>query len=406
VKRWLWVIALALVAAAGIFLGFREQPVPVETVAVKTAPLRVTVEEEGKTRLRTRYVIYAPVAGYMRRLKWRVGDEVRAGETITVLEPPRPAVLDARTLDQNKARVAAAEAALVAAEMRVRTLEEQVNAAIADRDYWHAQRERERALSKSGDIPAARLDRTLADVKRADAAVSAAQRSVATARADVKTAQAEVAAAQTALRQTAAPSTGELIPVRAPTGGRVIQLMRESEGMVAPADPLMEIGNARAIEVVVEVLSPDAVKIAPGTRVVLERWGGPRPLEARVRLIEPGGFTKISALGVEEQRVRVVADITSSIDDWQRLGDGYRVEASFILWEGERVLQVPANALFRVNGSWSAFAVENGFARRRQVEIGHRSGIAVEVTSGLREGEIVIAHPDETVSDGKPVKSK
>jgi HlyD family secretion protein len=406
VKRWLWVIALAVVAGAGIFFGFRPQPVPVETVAVKTGPLRVSVEEEGKTRLRSKYVIYAPVAGYMRRLKWKSGDIVRSGEAVTVLEPPRPAVLDARTVEQSNARVASAEGALTAAETRVRTQEEQVRVAIADRDYWRTQQQREETLRKSGDVPLARLEKTLSEVRRSDAMVSAAERSVATARADVKTAQAEVAAARSMLRQTAAPSTGELIPVKAPIGGRVIQVMRESEGLVAPADPLMEVGDARAIEVLVEVLSPDAVKVGPGTRVILERWGGPKPLEARVRLIEPGGFTKVSALGVEEQRVRVVADIVSPEAEWTRLGDGYRVEASFVLWEGERVLQVPTNALFRVNGSWTAFVVENGFARRRSVEVGHRSGVSAEIVSGLREGDIVITHPDETVADGKQVQSK
>jgi HlyD family secretion protein len=406
VKRWLWVIALAAVAGVGIFLGFRPQPVPVETVAVKTGPLRVSVEEEGKTRLRSRYVIYAPVAGYMRRLKWKSGDMVRSGETITILEPPRPAVLDARTLEQSNARVAAAEAALTAAETRVQTQEEQVRVAIADRDYWRTQQQREETLRKSGDVPLARLEKTLSEVRRTDAMVSAAERAVATARADVKTAQAEVVAARSMLRQTAAPSTGELIPVKAPIGGRVIQVMRESEGLVAPADPLMEVGDARAIEVLVEILSPDAVKVGPGTRVILERWGGSKPLEARVRLIEPGGFTKVSALGVEEQRVRVVADIVSPEAEWMRLGDGYRVEASFILWEGERVLQVPTNALFRVDGAWAAFVVENGFARRRQVEVGHRSGISAEIVSGLREGDVVITHPDETVADGKQVQSK
>jgi HlyD family secretion protein len=184
----------------------------------------------------------------------------------------------------------------------------------------------------------------------------------------------------------------------------VIKVLRESEGVVQAGEALVELGDARALEVVVEALSADAVKIRPGMRVLLERWGGPAPLEARVRMIEPGGFTKVSALGVEEQRVRVVADLVSPEVEWITLGDGYRVEASFVLWEEAKVRQVPANALFRVNGSWSAFAVENGAAKRRAVKVGQRSGLAAQILDGLNEGEEVILHPDETVEDGKAVQ--
>lgn len=167
---------------------------------------------------------------------------------------------------------------------------------------------------------------------------------------------------------------------------------------------MLEVGDARAIEILVEVLSADAVKIVPGMRVVLERWGGPKPLEARVRVVEPGGFTKISALGVEEQRVRVVADLESPEAEWAALGDGYRVEASFVLWEAEKVLQVPANALFRAGDGWAVFVVEGGVAKRRAVQVGHRSGVAAEISGGLKEGEVVVLHPDETVEEGKTVQ--
>jgi HlyD family secretion protein len=403
VKRWLWVIGLAAVAGAGIWWGMRPQPVPVETLALTAKPLRVTVEEEGKTRLRSRYVISAPVAGYLRRLQLKAGETVRAGAAIATLEPPRPAVLDARTVEQGGARVAAAERALQVAQSRVATQGEQVRSAKAELDYWTQQRQREERLRKSGDVAATRLERTVTDLRRAEAAVAAAERGLATTEAEVEAAKAEVATARAGLRQTARSATGESIPVVAPAGGRVIRVVRESEGVVGPGEPLVEMGDARAIEVVVEVLSADAVRIAPGMRVLLDRWGGTKVLEARVRLVEPGGFTKISALGVEEQRVRVVADLVSPEGEWAALGDGYRVEAAFVLWEGEKVMQAPANAVFRVGDGWAVFVVEGGVARRRAVQVGHRSGVAVEILGGVREGETVILHPDESVGEGKTV---
>ena len=404
-KRWSWILVLAALAGAGIFLGFRPQPVSVEAGKATLGRLRVTVEEEGKTRLRSRYVISSPVGGYTPRLKWKAGDAVRGGEAITSLEPPAPAILDARTLEQGAARVKAAEAALPVAEARIRTLEEQVKVAQSDLDYWRGQRARDETLRKSGDVAAEKLERDIAELRRVEATVSAAERAIVTARAEVESARAEVASAKSALRRTTAGSlTGERIPVTAPVGGRVIRVIRESEGLVTPGEPLIEIGNANALEVVVELLSADAVKVGPGTRVILTRWGGDKPLEARVRVIEPGGFTKVSALGVEEQRVRVVSDLISPESEWKELGDGYRVEAAFVLWESGSVLQVPANTLFRHQDRWSVFVVEDRVARRRHVDVGHRNALAAEIVSGLKDGDIVISHPDETVDDGKSVE--
>lgn len=404
-KRWLWIIGLAVVGGVAIFLGMQPQPVPVEAVAVTAGPLKVTVEEEGKTRLRSRYVITAPVSGYMARLQLKAGDIVAAGTVITMLDPPRPAVLDARSRDEGNARVQRAEVAIGVAQSRIATQTEQVRAAQAELEYWRKQKEREEALRKTGDIPAARLDRTVADLLRAEAAEKEAERALATTRMEVETARAEMASARAALRQTAGASTGERVPVIAPAVGRVIRVVRESEGVVTPGEPLVEIGDARAIEVVVEVLSADAVRIQPGMKVLLDRWGGPETLEARVRVVEPGGFTKVSALGVEEQRVRVVSDLVSPEDQWKALGDGYRVEASFVLWEGQKVRQVPSNTLFRVDDGWAVFAIDGTVAKRKKVLVGHRSGVAAEIVEGLNEGEMVVAHPDETVTDGKTVQA-
>jgi HlyD family secretion protein len=403
--RWGWIGALGVATGAAIVLGFRQQPVPVESARAQRGPMRVTVEEEGKTRLRTRYIVSAPVTGYVRRLRWKAGDTIRGGEAIAVLEPPKAAVLDSRTREQNHARVNAAEAALAVAEARVRTAEGQARITQADLTYWRRQRDRDEALRKSGDIALERFDKTQSEVGRLEATAAAAERSVQAARAEVESARAELATARAALRPTevTASASGELVTVAAPASGRIIRVIRESEGLLNSGEPLVEIGNANALEVVVEVLSPDAVKIAPGTRVLLSRWGGETPLEARVRVIEPGGFTKLSALGVEEQRVRVVADIISPESEWSRLGDGYRVEAAFVLWESDQALRIPANSIFRHGDDWAVFAIEGGLARRKRVKIDHRNGLLAEIESGLNEGDEVVAHPDDTVKDGVPV---
>ncbi len=411
-KRWLWISALCAITVAGIVYGLLPQAVPVEAAKATVGPLRVTVEEEGKTRLRSRYIVSAPVSGFMTRLALKAGDHVKSGDVITRLSPVNAPFLDTRARDTGEARVRVALAALEVANSRIRALQEALRSAEVDLSYWTRQQQREQGLVKSGDLPAQRLDQTATEVKRAEAAVSAARANIETANMQIDSAEAEVSAARAALGPSSsngkAAPRGETIPVKIPAGGRVIRVIQESEGVVNPGTPLIEIGDANAIEVEVEVevLSPDAVQMAPGTRVLLSGWGGTGALEGRVRVIEPGGFTKISALGVEEQRVRVIGDITSPEADWKKLGDGYRVESSFVLWEGEQVLQVPANALFRYQNGWALFAMEGGVARRKTVEVGHRTGLAAEILSGLKDGDAVVAHPDETVEDGKKVVVK
>jgi HlyD family secretion protein len=403
-KRWLWVILLAALAAAAIVWGLRPQPVPVEAATVERKPLQVTIEQEGRTHLRDRFLIFAPLSGIMQRIPHKEGATLPAGALITRIAAPLPLVLDARTREQAEARVRVAEAASAAAQTRIAAQREQVNSTRAELNYWTSQLAREQKLQSTGDIPAARLDRTRTELTRAQAALAAAEKSIASLEADVTTAQAEVAAARSALLGSAASTNpSELILVPTPVAGRVIKVRRDSAGVVQAGEPLLELGDARAIEVLVEALSADAVRLSPGMRVRLDRWGGPQPLDARVRLIEPGGFTKISALGVEEQRVRVLSTITSPAPEWASLGDGYRVEASFILWEEDNVLQVPANALFRFNGGWAIFVIDNGYARRRPVTLGQRSGLAAQILTGLNPGDSVILHPDETVEDGKLV---
>lgn len=389
-KRWLGIVAVVAVVALAVAYGFREQPVLVEVARAERGPLRVTIEEEGKARVTDRFVVSAPVGGYARRITLDVGDPVQRGQTITYLEPQaqRSVVLDPRSRAEGEARVRRAEAALAEAESRIATVR-------ADVAYWEGQFARVEKLHRSGDLAREAYERALADKRRADAALVSAERTIAVA-------QAEVEAARVALMQPTKAEIrpqGDVAPVTSPVAGRVLRVVRKSEGPVNTGEPMVELANAHSLEVEVEVLSADAVRIAPGTEVMLERWGGEKPLSGKVRTVEPTAFTKISALGVEEQRVRVIADITSPEEEWARLGDGYRVEASFIVWKGEAVLQVPASALFRHNGEWAVFVKDGDRARRRSVKVGQRNGLAAQILEGLEEGQEVVRHPDDTIEE-------
>jgi HlyD family secretion protein len=388
-------LATAVVVAAGLAFGFLPRAVPVDIAEVKRAPLAVTVEEEGKTRVRERYQVTAPVAGYVRRSGLDAGDAVVAGQVLAVIEPARAVALDPRTRAQAQAQVSAAQAALAVAEDNAR-------AATAAAQLAQQERVRAESLRASNFISAQALDTARSAETRARAVQQAAAHSVRVARFERDTARAAVAS--TARLQ--AGGATDVLQVRAPVAARVLKLQQESEGAVAAGQPLLEIGNPDSLEVEVEVLSTHAVKIAPGSKVILDRWGGERAVAGTVRVVEPSGFTKISALGVEEQRVRVIVDFAAPREAWQRLGDGYRVEARFVLWEGDDVLQVPTSALFRHGVGWAVFAVKNGHARLTPVETGQRAGLATQVLSGIAAGARVVSHPDDKISDGTRVKPR
>ncbi len=383
-----------LAIAGGLVWGFMPRPVAVEIAEVRRGPLTVTVEEEGKTRVRDRYVIHAPMSGHVRRIELEVGDPVRRGQVLTVLEPGRADALDARSRSQAEAQARAAAAALAAAREDARAAE--AEAALARQDLARTE-----ALGEAGFLSRAALDQARTRVNRADAALEAARYAVEVARHQLETTRAVLA--RTATLQAGGPA--ELMEVRAPVAGRVLKRVRESEGAVAAGEPLLEIGNPEALEVAVEVLSTQAVRIQPNARVHLERWGGP-PLEGRVRLVEPAGFTKVSALGVEEQRVRVIVDITAPREAWQTLGDAYRVDARFVLWEAADVLQIPTSSLFRHNDGWAVFVVEAQRAKLRSVQPGERAGLVTQVLAGLEAGERVVAHPDDRIRDGVRVRPR
>ncbi len=387
-------ILLALVIATALVYGFWPQPLQVEAAFVARQPLHVTVEAEGKTRIIDRYVLSAPVTGYLRRIESEVGDTVQQGQPLAWIDPVPSEVLDPRRRAQAAVRVAASEASLQAAQ-------ETAAAARAAAEYAQLEFERIATLCKRECIV------TEAERDRAESQARQTQAQLRSTQFAVEVARHEVEAAKTALRHSAVPTgdaAQETVIVRAPVNGQVLNRHRQSEGVVEAGAALLEVGDPHSLEIVVDVLSADAVRIRPDTPVVFERWGGEQPLTGVTRRVEPVGFTKLSALGVEEQRVWVITSLRSPAGTWLRLGDGYRVEARFIVWHEAQVLQIPANALFRQGEGWAVFVIENGQAHRRAVETGQRGALNVEVRSGLAEGEQVVTHPDGALQNGAAVR--
>jgi len=389
----LGILLLGLLVVAGLVYGFLPRPVPVDIAVAGKGPMAVTVEEEGVTRVMDRYVITAPMTGYVRRIGLKVGDAVAKGQVLAVLEPARSDALDPRRRAQARAQVSAAEAKLAAAR-------ENARAATADAQLARKELQRADKLAQENFLSQSAMDQARTNVSRSEASQRAAAHQVNVARFELDSARA-------ALTRSEALQVGkaaETMDVRAPVAARVLKVEHESEGTVQAGQPLLDIGDPEALEVDVELLSTDAVRIVPKSRVIIEHWGGDKPLQGVVRVVEPAGYTKVSALGVEEQRVHVIVDFTSPRRLWQRLGDGYRVETKFVVWEGADVLQIPASALFRHNGGWAAFVVRDGRAQLRPVKLGHRNGLKAEVLQGIKAGEQVIIHPDDKVRDGGRVR--
>jgi HlyD family secretion protein len=378
--RRIWLLALVLGLVAVVVLLLRPREVPADMASVTVAPLRVTVGDEGMTRVRDRYLVTAPVAGRIERITAEAGDSVRRG-TIVVQLFPLP--LDARGQRQAEAAI---EAALDHQRMQEAGLEQ---ARVALVQATHDRARAERLVSGGGIAPA--------EVERLQLAEASRQRDVEAADFRAKAAAHDVEVARLALSVMGPGTARQSVVLRAPVTGVVLSAPERSERVVNAGETLLELGDPRAIEVVVDLLSTDAVRVSPGDAMFIVGWGGDDTLRARARRIEPSGFTKVSALGVEEQRVNVIGDFERVPP---RLGDRFRVEVLVVLWEADSVLQVPASALFRQDSTWAVFAVEGGRARLRRVRVGHQSVQAAEIVEGLERGASVIRHPTDQIADG------
>lgn len=392
--RWgrIGLIGLAVVVVAAVVYGFLPRPVAVDAAQVVRAPLTVSVEEEGRTRVIDRFVVSAPVTSFLRRIPLDAGAALARGDELAVLEPVPPILLDPRSRAAARAQVAAARSALDAAQAQAR-------AARVEAEFARVQYDRIRRLCEIQCASEEEQDAARTLMLQRQAALRSAEFAVEVARF-------ELAAAETALEYSAAEpvAADEQVSLGAPVDGVVLRLYQESEGVVQSGTPLLELGDPQALEVLVELLSADAVGLRPGAAVELERWGGEGLLQGVVKQVEPSGFTKVSALGVEEQRVNVIVDLITPPERRQGLGDGYRVEARFILWREDDVLQVPSSAVFRHDEGWAVFVIEAQRARLRPVQTGQRNGLQVQILQGLEAGERVIEHPDDTVSDGVRVE--
>ncbi len=389
--RKILLIAAGLAALGVIVWAFLPKPVEADLATVKRGPLRVTVDQEGKTRIRERYVVSAPLAGRLLRIEHKPGHRISAGETVlAAIEPPDPALLDARARAEAEARVEVAQGAQERAKPLLDKAKVTLDFAVKNR-VRAAQLRQKDSMSQEEYDEIEHRERTAAEEFRA-------------ATFGKLIADYELKLAQAALVRTKPHSTGERdlsrFLIQAPISGQVLRVFQESATVVAAGASLVEVGDPTDLECEIDVLSADAIKIPPNARVLLEHWGGPEPLEGRVRVVEPAAFTKVSALGVEEQRVWVIVDLVDPPKKRPRLGDRYRVEARIVIWEGEDVLQVPAGALFRSGDSWAVYAVVGGKAVVRNVRVGHGNGLTTEILEGIEEGDQVVVHPSDRIADG------
>lgn len=392
----IWLAAVGVAVAGAAVWALRSPPAEVDLSAVARGPLVVTIDEQGRTRIKERYIVAAPLAGRLLRLELHPGDAVEAGRTVVAaIEPSDPGLLDPRTRAQAEARVKVAEFAVERSAPQLARARSQHELAAADL-------QRMRQLAASQTISKQELD--AAEHREAEAAAG-----LRTAQFDGHIADHELAVARAALigaEPGGDPAAARRLEIRSPISGRVLRVMQESATVTPAGAPLVELGDPADLEIVIEALSTDGVKIRPGARVAIVHWGGDEPLAARVRVVEPAGFTKISALGVEEQRVNVVADFTGPAAARSSLGDSFRVEAQIVIWEGPDVIKVPLGALFRESEAWAVFVLANGRAVRRPVQIGQRSGREAQITSGVAAGEFVIIHPSDRVRDGVAARAR
>jgi HlyD family secretion protein len=387
-----------LIGAGVLAMLFRPVPIPVDFAQVARGAIQVSVSDEGISRVKDVFVVSAPVPGLMRRIELEAGDPVSAGETVIAkIEPSDPSFLDVRTQAEARAAVRAAEAAESLQSATVRRAEAELE--FAEAEYRRFQGLAERDTVSENDLDSAR--------RRAKTA--AAARDEARASLNARAAELEQARARLMNPNSTREDRGEdceCVNAYSPVSGTVLQVLKESEGVVASGTPLVEVGDSRRLEIVVDLLSTDAVRVEAGQRALIEGWGGDAPLEGVVSRVEPFGFTKISALGIEEQRVNVRIDLAGPPEEWARLGHGYRVEPRIILAEAADVLKVPRSALFRDGERWAVFVDEGGLAAIKYVELGLENDLEAEIPEGLEPGERVVVQPSDRVTDGARLQDR
>jgi HlyD family secretion protein len=390
-RRQLYLAAAGVAGVGVLIYAFMPRPVPVEIVRVVTGPLRVTIDEDGRTRIKERYVVSAPLAGQLRRIDLHPGDAVCVGKTpVAIIDPSEPDLIDARARAQLDAR-------LRAAEVQVELADPRVARAGAANELAQIELQRAMTLMEKQAIARQALDHARDAARGSAEDLRAAEYARQIARFELE--QARAALWRTDPESRPRDGCSEL-RVLSPINGCVLRIFHEDAAVVMPGARLVELGDPADLEAEIDVLSTDAVRIRPGAQVWFEHWGGDAPLEGRVRVIEPAGFLKISALGVEEQRVNVIVDFVSPPQKRRTLGDAYRVDARIVVWEAEKVRKVPVGALFRNEGQWAVFTARDGRAKLTRVEVGHSDGRETEVPGGLVEGDPVLVHPSDKITDG------
>lgn len=390
------IAGLLVVLVAGVLTAaFWPRPVLVDFGTVTKGPLIVTIDEEGRTQVSEPYIVATPIAGRLQRVQVHPGEPVVRGETIVAhMLPTNPVALDVRTREQGQAAVSAATASL-------RVAEADLSAAKANRDLAQSELARTKRLFDSQISSQAALDRAEQNARVAEAAVDVAKAAIAIREADVAKAQALLIGLEDPrLAAAVDQDNSDSIPLYAPADGRILRIMQESETTLPAGAPIMEIGNIEDdLEIIVDLISSDAVKVQTGNRVIIEGWGGDTALSGTVHRVDPFGVTKVSALGVEEQRVPLTIALTSDPSDFKGLGHGFRVEVRIVIWESENTLQIPTSALFRNGSDWATFVERDGAAQMVTVQIGHSNGISTEVSDGVTEGDSVILYPSAAIED-------
>ncbi|MGQ7844612.1 efflux RND transporter periplasmic adaptor subunit [Granulosicoccus sp. 3-233] len=399
-RVYLSLLALLLLAVA-LLVAFWPRPTLIDIGEVNRGPMRLTIDDEGRTRVRDAYMVSTPVAGRLLRVQLDPGATVHKGDTvIAYMRPSNPAALDVRTREQARALVAAADASL-------RVARADLNAAIANRDLARSEQDRTGQLARQGMTTEAAVDRTRQEARVAQAHVDTAEAAIAMRQAELANAQAQLIGFDDQGMNAATASGEGDIPILAPASGSVLRILQQSETTLPAGTPIMEIGDINGnLEVVVDLLSTDAVQVSAGQRVFMDDWGGEGLIDGEVLRVDPFAFTRFSALGVEEQRVNTVIRLISDAESYRGLGHGFRIETRIVVWESDDSLIVPASALFRERGEWAVFRVDEGRTVLQSIQAGRNNGVQAQVLEGLDEDDQVVLYPSSDLSAGQRVQQR